>query len=232
MRDKKGRFMKGYYQGHGFVKGVSQGYGFHKGRIPQNKLNLDEKRIIEMYEKENISGIKIAKYLNCDSSVIYDILRKNHIQCKGAKYFNKNLLSGDKNPMKRPEIKAKVSKKVSKSIRAKWKNEEYRKKLSGKNANLWKGGISPKPYEIEFNNELKEQIRERDNHTCQECGFNQEQLGRKLDVHHINFNKKNNPPNNLISLCRSCHTQTQFNRQNWTNYFQNKINGGQNGISS
>ena len=40
---------------------------------------------------------------------------------------------------------------------------------------------------------------------------------------YIDFNKKNNNPNNLISLCRNCHTQTQMNREDWTQYFQGKI---------
>jgi len=44
-----------------------------------------------------------------------------------------------------------------------------------------------------------------------------------IKPHHIDFNKKNNNPNNLISLCRSCHGQTNFNRDNWINYFQEKI---------
>lgn len=87
----------------------------------------------------------------------------------------------------------------------------------------WRGGISFEPYGLEFNSKLKEFIRKRDNYTCQECGFTQEQLGYKLSVHHIDFNKKNNNPNNLISLCRNCHLQTNFNREDWIQYFQSKI---------
>ena len=35
---------------------------------------------------------------------------------------------------------------------------------------------------------------------------------------------RNNEPENLISLCKSCHTQTNFKREDWTVYFQNKLN--------
>ncbi len=92
------------------------------------------------------------------------------------------------------------------------------------------------PYGKEFNKELKEQISKRDNYRCQQCFRHQDELfikrknrkviKSKLDIHHIDFNKKNNNPNNLISLCRVCHSQTQLNREGWINYFQNKMNGG------
>ena len=57
---------------------------------------------------------------------------------------------------------------------------------------------------------IKEQIRERDNHKCQICG--EKQGKRKLDVHHIDYDKENLDLNNLITLCRSCHTKTLFNK--------------------
>lgn len=97
------------------------------------------------------------------------------------------------------------------------------KNSSGKNHPNWLGGLSFEPYGIEFNNKLKQQIRDRDKHTCQECGFNEEKLDRKLSIHHIDYNKKNNNQNNLISLCRSCHMQTNFKREDWTNYFQGRV---------
>jgi 5-methylcytosine-specific restriction endonuclease McrA len=52
---------------------------------------------------------------------------------------------------------------------------------------------------------LSESIRQRDNHTCQRCG--QQQTIRLLDVHHIEPYRltRNNHPDNLITLCASCH---------------------------
>jgi hypothetical protein len=38
---------------------------------------------------------------------------------------------------------------------------------------------------------------------------------------HIDYNKKNCNPNNLISLCNSCHSKTNFDRKYWINYFLN-----------
>lgn len=96
--------------------------------------------------------------------------------------------------------------------------------FGNKNPN-WNNGSSFEPYGIEFNNQLKNYIRWMDNYTCQQCGICQDQLNYKLCIHHIDFNKKNNTIQNLISLCRTCHLQTNYNREDWTIYFQNKIGG-------
>lgn len=87
----------------------------------------------------------------------------------------------------------------------------------------WLGGKSFEKYGFGFNKRLKEKIRERDEFKCIECGYSQNQLGCKLDVHHLNYDKKDNRPENLISLCKSCHTQTNFKRKDWENYFNKKL---------
>jgi len=81
-------------------------------------------------------------------------------------------------------------------------------KISGSRCNFWKGGVSFENYPKEFNASLKLKIRDRDNHTCQLCNRLESQFKRKLDVHHIDFDKKNIKLSNLISLCRDCHTIT------------------------
>jgi len=92
----------------------------------------------------------------------------------------------------------------------------------GENCHLWRGGISFKPYSPEFNNRLKTIIRERDRFTCQLCGITEELVGQKLDVHHIDYDKTNNEVINLISLCKSCHSKTNFKRDDWINLFNSK----------
>jgi len=92
--------------------------------------------------------------------------------------------------------------------------------IVGANHPNWLGGLSFEPYGIEFNDILKEEIRERDNRQCQYCGLDEEQSIRKLDVHHIDYNKKNNDKSNLISLCCRCHRKASFNRNYWEGFYK------------
>lgn len=87
-----------------------------------------------------------------------------------------------------------------------------------KNPN-WLGGISFEPYTADFNTQLKDYIRDRDNGVCQLCG-EREKSGQKLSTHHIDYDKKNCEPNNFVSLCRSCHGKMHFNREYWRCYWQ------------
>ena len=91
----------------------------------------------------------------------------------------------------------------------------------GKDHYNWQGGKSFEPYGLEFNDDLKEVIRNRDRRKCQICKIIELENGQKLIVHHIDYNKKNNNPNNLISLCRICHGKTNHNRNYWIKYFKN-----------
>ena len=42
-------------------------------------------------------------------------------------------------------------------------------------------------------------VLERDNYTCQKCGK------KEAHIHHIDWDKTNNIPENMIVLCNSCH---------------------------
>lgn len=91
--------------------------------------------------------------------------------------------------------------------------------VKGENNVNWNGGSSLESYGNKFTFRLKESIRTRDGRRCNECNFTEKDLGYRLCVHHIDYNKKNNTPNNLISLCRLCHSQTNFSRSDWEKYF-------------
>src|SRR3990167_420114 len=75
--------------------------------------------------------------------------------------------------------------------------------LRGIKNGMWQGGKSFESYTIDWTNTLRRSIRERDYYTCQMCKEPQGDVA--LDVHHINYDKKNCNPNNLITLCRGCH---------------------------
>lgn len=83
----------------------------------------------------------------------------------------------------------------------------------------WQGGKSFEEYTINWTQTLKRSIRERDKYTCQVCG--ELQGDTAFSVHHINYIKEDCSPENLITLCVSCHTKTNFNRKYWIEYFNN-----------
>ncbi len=59
-----------------------------------------------------------------------------------------------------------------------------------------------------WNESLKEQIRDRDGRKCRICCKSEEDNGKQLDVHHVDYDKKNLQWLNLISLCKHCHRLT------------------------
>jgi hypothetical protein len=96
----------------------------------------------------------------------------------------------------------------------------------GPKCHLWKGGISFEPYCVKFNNEFKERVRAFFNYQCVECGTPQN--GKKLGVHHVEFNKNTCCDNSkplFVPLCPSCHTKSGFNRPYWVSHFTEMIDG-------
>ena len=104
-----------------------------------------------------------------------------------------------------------------------WNKGKRCPQFAGENNPAFNNWSSREPYGKEFNPDLKEEIRKLYHYRCQECFRHQEELEYKLHIHHIDFNKQNNNILNLIPLCRNCHQQTQFNREEWTKYFQDKV---------
>ncbi len=93
------------------------------------------------------------------------------------------------------------------------KRPGHSKKMTGEGNSNWRGGISYEPYGKEFTKELKQLILERDNYTCQVCN------DKAILPHHINYIKKDNSPQNLISVCRGCNAKANYKRGAWMVYF-------------
>jgi len=106
-----------------------------------------------------------------------------------------------------------------------WSQEEVRFQSIGENNATWFGGKTKERYPVGWSPHYKDSIRERDNHTCQMCGIKEEDCGVKHNVHHIDYDKSNLSPDNLISLCGKCHGITNFNRDQWTIGFTIKTQG-------
>lgn len=101
-------------------------------------------------------------------------------------------------------------------------SEGTRKKMSlshkGENHWNWCGGKSLEEYSIDWRETLRRSIRERDHYSCRLCGTPQGDIAH--DIHHINYDKKDNSPDNLITLCHICHSKTNFNRDYWIKFFR------------
>lgn len=74
-----------------------------------------------------------------------------------------------------------------------------------------------KKYNGEFNDKLKNEIKERDGNQCQSPHCNKE--NKSLLVHHIDNIKHNNHPKNLITLCFSCHSKVTMSRGRKVKYY-------------
>jgi hypothetical protein len=101
-------------------------------------------------------------------------------------------------------------------IQCKGKRGEYK----GVNNPNYREIKSFKSYPLGWNKTFKEQIRYRDEYKCQICGKPEIENGRKLPVHHVDYDKLNIKEDNLISLCNICHLKTNGNRKYWIEFFK------------
>jgi len=128
------------------------------------------------------------------------------------KYIRKRLEKGYKHS---EETKIKLSE--SHKGKTTWNKGKILPQFSRENHPNWLGGKSFEPYTTDWTKTLKRSIRERDKYTCQNCGKPQEE--ETFHIHHIDYNKENCNPINLITLCHSCHTKTNHHRDKWMKYF-------------
>jgi hypothetical protein len=88
----------------------------------------------------------------------------------------------------------------------------------GENNGMWEGGVSREEYPAGFwQKNFRESIRERDSRKCRICEG--EENGKGHDIHHIDYNKRNIDPLNLVALCHKCHGKTNYNREGWIKFF-------------
>jgi uncharacterized CHY-type Zn-finger protein len=91
---------------------------------------------------------------------------------------------------------------------------------SGPNHPNWRGGISFEPYCQEWRDvEYKSSIKKRDGNRCLNP-YCDSKNPNDLTIHHIDYNKKNCRPSNLITVCRSCNAKANKNREWHTAWYQ------------
>lgn len=145
-------------------------------------------------------------------------------KCANLKKQNSQTKKGLLNPSKKLEVRKKLS--IAAKNRLNMfgdtnpaKRPEVRAKLKGKNNHNWKGGISCDPYCIEWlDQDYKNSIKERDGYQCLNPCCNM--ISKHICIHHINYNKKDCKPRNLITLCYSCNSTANYNREWHKSWYQ------------
>lgn len=188
-------------------------HGHHKGnlnkvrnedqrlRMSEAQKNRFQKEIIWNKGKSNIYDENTLKNL---SEKIKELWKNEDYRKKNkTNTGNKGIITWNKGLTKELDIRIKL----------------FSEKMKGVNSPNWNNGSSFEPYSPEFNKDLKSFIKNRDLHTCQ--NLNCCKKPKILTIHHIDHDKKNNNPKNLITLCFSCNSKANFNRQYWVSYYQN-----------
>lgn len=108
-----------------------------------------------------------------------------------------------------------------------WNKDKICPQLSGYNNPNWQNGKSFEPYDVKFNKQFKNLVKLRDNFCCVNCGISEQNhlftFGKKLPVHHIDYNKENTCLMNCCALCIRCNTLANKNREQWKLYYQEKL---------
>lgn len=168
---------------------------------------------------------RTPKYCCRKCSVVYsaknpDTKRKQSLAKKGKEPWNKGLhmWEGKEHPKgtlgkhfkKSVPVSDKTRDKMRDATRKNWQKEEFRDKLSGKNASSWKGGITPINEAIRKGYKYKEwraSVFERDNYKCVLCGSS-----GYLHADHIKpfslFEELRFELDNGRTLCEECHRET------------------------
>lgn len=84
----------------------------------------------------------------------------------------------------------------------------------------WNGGLSRLPYPWNFR-EISKAVIARDGFACQNPSCSG--TDKRLTTHHINYEKQDCRPENLIALCSACNSKANFGREEWTVFYQNII---------
>ena len=208
----------------------------------QRIIKLNKNKIIMYYIKKNYALRELPKIFKCSAITIfrriqqYNIKKKRAIACKKPKITKFNQQITKNKLIKIYPDKIKYQKDIAKLFKCNRKTIEYYlrkyniKRLSPserlKGANYF-NGMGYLRYPSIFNDILKNLIRKRDNYKCQKCSIKEKAhiklYKRVLDVHHIDYNKFNCSPKNLISLCQKCNCKVNADKDYWYAYFNYKM---------
>jgi len=91
--------------------------------------------------------------------------------------------------------------------------------MIGKGNPNWQDGKTLEEYcEVWKDKDYKKSIKERDGNECMNPLCN----GKSTNLYgvHIDYDKKNCSPSNVITTCFSCNARANFNREFWQNHYE------------
>lgn len=187
-------------------------YCSHKCSGLGNRVLIDDNWLIEQYVSLQRTTLDIAAEIGTDRSVICDRLERLKVPRRD--------ISRAKTGRPVKPMSTEGRKHLADATRKSWKDHERRKQMSdarkGEGNPAWKGGISFEPYCIKFNEDLRESVRASFEYKCFVCGSPEN--GRKLSIHHVDYQKSQGCKGlkwSLIPLCVSCHSKTNHKRWHW-----------------
>jgi hypothetical protein len=186
----------------------------------KRRLPISEETRLKMKLAQSKRIIKIQKNSKCIECGKEFICKNKYLKPKTCSRKCNGIFMSKKYKGK---ILPETLKKLSESHKGQkaWNKNKKCPQFSGSNCIFWKGGLSFEIYPKDWTKVLRISIRERDNYICQMCSKKQDEKAH--DVHHIDYNKKNCNPNNLITLCKKCHMKTNNNRDYWLRFFNNNL---------
>lgn len=200
--------------------------GYKHSKETRKKMSLSHKGKECFFKGKNLSEehkkkISLAHKGLKQSPEVIEKRRKSRIGYRHSLETKQKISKSNFGKKLSDETKQKIGKAATGRIVSK----ETRLKLSechrGEKSSNWKGGKSFEEYSTDWTETLRRSIRERDHYVCQICGKIQGDFAH--DVHHIDYDKKNCNPDNLITLCHSCHSKTSRNRENWILFFKTRV---------
>jgi hypothetical protein len=174
--------------------------------------------------RKKLSAAKLGKHCSEETKKKLSDANKGKHHSEETRKKMSDAKRGENHPFFRKHHSEETKKKMSDAHKGEnsfWYGKHFtkatRKKMSeatkGENNPNYKDGISLKEFKDAFGIEhsewkkLAQEIRKRDNFTCQFCGKK-----GATEVHHIipKRIKINNSPDNLITLCKSCHRKVEY----------------------
>lgn len=171
--------------------------------------------------KERLSTQRIGKKHTLEARQNMSKARKGKpIHSEKEKKRRSKIFSGVNNPMygRKGELSPAYGRVVSEETKKKLSLVLKGKMLGESNPN-WRGGVSYEPYcPIWSDKGYKVGIRERDDNNCQNpyCY----KTSKRLSIHHIDYDKKNCHPNNLITVCTGCNSRANKDRKWHTEWYR------------